>query len=139
MDELIAFWTARLDEAEAVAREAADGDSGEWFVGDRWNVYRAEDTAPHDEDHQGDEHQLVAYGNVKPQSDHIAANDPASVLADIAADRAVLNLCARVIEDDEGHVRYSDGWAGLQVAERVARLRAARFASHPQWQARWTT
>jgi len=90
MDDLVAFLRARLGEDERVARDAADADSGAWFMGDKWNVYRAEDEARYDEDYRGEENRLVVYGNVKPQSEHIARHDPARVLAEVAAKRAIV-------------------------------------------------
>lgn len=74
----------------AIARAACDGDSGEWFAGDKWNVYRAEDEAAHDLDYRGEENRLVVYGNVKDQSSHIALNDPAWVIRECDRDLRVL-------------------------------------------------
>lgn len=79
--------TTALDAAEAEAEAARDGDSGEWFVGYKWNVYRVEDTAPHDDE---EENRLVVYGDVQAQSEHIAANSPKAVLRRIKADRELL-------------------------------------------------
>lgn len=131
MDDLIAFFAARLDALEQVAREAADGDSGEWFMGDRWNVYRAEDATRGDEDYQGDEHALVAYGNVKPQSVHIALNDPASVLADIAAKRAFLEDVVKVL----GYTSTVTAEGGTLI--RMLKRFAGVYSSHPDWKATW--
>jgi len=76
-----------LDRAERVARDAADGDGGQWFVGDKWNVYRVEDRTPRDDT---ESNRLVVYGNVERQSRHIAAHDPASVLRRVAKTREIL-------------------------------------------------
>lgn len=89
MDDLIEFLRARLAEDEEAARQAADGDSGAWFVGDQWNVYRAENAAPHED---VEENPLVVYGNVQPQSEHIARYAPARVLAEVQAKRRILAL-----------------------------------------------
>ena len=78
---------ARLE----MAREACDGDSGQWFMGRKWNVYRAEDEAACDLDCEGEENRLVVYGNVKPQSGHIAINDPRQIIADCESDLAILD------------------------------------------------
>jgi hypothetical protein len=99
----LAFLRDALDAAEARAEAARDGDSGEWFVGDKWNVYRVENEAPHDEI---EENRLVVYGNVCAQSEHIVANSPAAVLRRIAADRKILALY------EKAHAEYpADGHA----------------------------
>lgn len=77
MSDLAARLREVIEERLKVAREAADGDSGRWFAGDGWNVYRAEDETPYD-DHE--ENRLVVYGNIKPQSEHIALCDPADAI-----------------------------------------------------------
>lgn len=89
MDELVRWLTACLDEDAARATAAADGGSGEWFMGRKWNVYRAEDETP---DEDGETNELVAYGNVKDQSEHIAEHDPARVLREIDSKRRLIKL-----------------------------------------------
>lgn len=84
---LVEFLRAQLDKEERIAREAADGDSGEWFMGDRWNIYRAEDQTPSEDD---EANRLVVWGNVKSQSEHIACHDPARVLREVEAKRVIL-------------------------------------------------
>jgi len=127
MDELIAFWTARLNEAEAIARASGgDGPQGQWA--------RNEDEAGTGYGHLYDgTGEVVVYDEGSPgdsEFDHIAANDPASVLADIAADRALIALLAQAEREDDYDVS--------RVLREVASIRAARYSSHPQWQARWT-
>lgn len=95
MDDLARWLHAQLDIDTARATAAADGDSGEWFMGDKWNVYRAEDETP-DEDRETNT--LVVYGNVKDQSEHIAAHDPARVLREIDAKRQVLTEYVKAVE-----------------------------------------
>jgi hypothetical protein len=87
--DLIEKIRAALDEDERVATEACDRDSGEWFDGDDCNVWRAEELYPHDDVEQ---HQLVAYGMVKGQPEHMARHDPARVLRQVAAMRKILEL-----------------------------------------------
>jgi hypothetical protein len=59
---------------------------------------------------------------------HIALHDPASVLADIAAKRAIVDECERA-------QRYEDhGWA---LADAVLRLLALPYQSHPDYQQAW--
>jgi hypothetical protein len=87
-EDPVAWLRAQVEARLALARDAADGDSGEWFTGDKWNVYRAEDIAPYED---ADEHDLVVYGNVKPQSGHIAANDPRDTIARCEGELAILD------------------------------------------------
>lgn len=93
----LAFLRATHAAAHAEAEAAQDGDSGEWFVGDDWNVYRAEDQAPGED---AEENRLVVYGDVKPQSEHIARHDPAATLRRIAADRKLIAVCEKVLAVD---------------------------------------
>jgi hypothetical protein len=117
MDDLVTRLRAALDTHETVAKAAADGDSGAWFVGDKWNVYRAEDTAPRGD---AEENQLVVYGTVQVQAAHIAVHDPAFVLADIAAKRKLVDLYAEVVQWDTDEPEFAYGRAvGLGIAVRA--------------------
>jgi uncharacterized protein DUF6221 len=130
----VAFLRARYDEIEAAAKAAADGDSGQWFVGRKWNVYDAEDKARFDEDYQGEENRLVVYGNEVATSEHIALNDPAYVLADIASRRRILEIYERV--NSRRHENAEDEARAWLMDEVVAALMAP-FASHPEYQDEW--
>ncbi len=139
MSDLAEFLAARLDEEEAAAREAADGDSGAWFMGNKWNIYRTEDEARSDEDYQGDEHKLVAYGNVKPQSAHIARHHPARVLREVAAMRAIIG------DEDDGLALYAVHERGVwpeeltRAADQILRLLAAIWSDHPDYRPEWAS
>lgn len=54
---------------------------------------------------------------------HVTANDPAAVLADLAAKLAVVDLCATLLHDDEGGTD--------PCAEGTLRHLAQPFAGHP--------
>src|SRR5260221_4049863 len=104
--DLAKFLRDRLDEDEAAAREAADGDSGQWFMGDKWNVHRVE------QENWQDEPALVCWGNVKPQSEHIARHDPARVLREAGAKR-------KIVADAEAQPHYyvdGDTWFSCGLA-----------------------
>lgn len=129
MDEL-ARWLGEILDAEAEqARAAADGDSGEWFVGDKWNVYRVEDETPRDE---VETNALVCWGNVKDQSEHIAEHDPARVLRDIEAKRDLLRLAERAHDYPE---TFMNGFAS--ALEGTLRLFAAAYADQPGYLEEW--
>lgn len=135
----MAFLKERLDEDEAAAREAADNDSGQWFMGDKWNVYRTEDEARHDLDYQGEEHRLVVYGNVKPQSEHIALHDPARALHEVEAKRAILELHSGSHEcpvyDHNGDIDNC-GWIDEGDCPTKQHL-AAVYSDHPGYRPEW--
>jgi hypothetical protein len=120
LDELITWLREQLDDDERVARDAADHDSGRWFMGDKWNVFRAEDMTP-DDDIECNE--LVVYGNVKPQSEHIARWDPARVLAEVDAKRRILET----LHHEGGDHLFSDTF----------RLLAAPYAGRKGWREEW--
>jgi hypothetical protein len=67
----------------------------------------------------------------------VATYDPARVLAECEAKRQIVNLCARVVEDDEGNNYYSDGWAGLQVAVTTLRFLALPYSDRPGYRQEW--
>lgn len=96
-DRLVAWLREQVEVDEQVAKDAADGDSGQWFMGDKWNVYRVENEALDEAD---ESNALVVYGNVKPQSGHIALHDPARALAEVEFKR-------KLIADFENDVTWS--------------------------------
>jgi hypothetical protein len=141
VDELIRFLRARYDEREALAREAADGDSGKWFMGDKWNVYRAEDENPYGD---VDEHALVVYGNMKPQSQHIATHDPDTVLRSIAGKRAIVGMAEQqngyhledgVTDERDDGQRMRDEGVKVMLFEVLHHL-AEEFATHRDYKAK---
>jgi hypothetical protein len=138
-DDPVTWLRAQLDEDERLAQEAADGDGGTWYMGERWNVFRDEDVAP---EGCGDVHRLVVYGNVRSQSEHIARHDPARVLAEVAAKRAILDL--HDPNDTTGKRRWCVGCIepdlpGLMVRMpcQHARLLAAPYADRPGYRNEW--
>jgi hypothetical protein len=112
MDDLIAFLRARLDEREAKARRAKPGP---WFD-DGGSV-----CATHPTD------QVVDYTE---SAEHIAANDPEFVLADVDAKRRVI---------DEWRAEDSYGWyEGYRDAiEHVLQLLALPYAGHADYREKW--
>lgn len=132
MPTIAEFLTARLDEDQATAEAAADRDSGEWFMGRKWNVYRAEDVSPEDDE---ETNELVVYGNVKSQSEHIARYDPARVLAEVAAKRALLKR----LEEDADRCTDDAEWRGASFAlDKVLEYLAAPYADHPDYDPTWS-
>lgn len=134
MADLIEFLEARWDEEEAVARAAIpEGGSGSW----PWTCQ-----------HEGMEqpppsHDLCAWlggcdeeidlhddgGHSVEQAQHIAYWDPARVLAEIDAKRALLYFL---------DPREAPSGEGRFVAERVLVLLAQPHRSHPDFDPTWS-
>ena len=140
-EDLVTWLRAQLDEDERGAREAAERDSGEWFMGDRWNVYRIEDEARYDDDYQGEENRLVVYGNIKSQSEHIARHDPARVLAEVEAKRRILDgwrEADREAHVDDGDERVAALMQGRLLAyQAVTRRLGLPYADRPGYREEW--
>lgn len=61
---------------------------------------------------------------------HIAANDPQHVLADLDAKLAIVNLMERTLDAAEGETEV-DHYGGLGAAEETLHRLAQPFAGHP--------
>jgi hypothetical protein len=109
MDNLIAFIAARLDEDEAIARKAAslqaDPENG-WGIDGRA-------ITPHIGVIHEDESRI-----------HIARHNPARVLRDVEAKRAILN-------GRWGGPDHADMW------ESCVQNLAAVWSDHPDYRAEW--
>lgn len=127
LEAICGFLTARLNEREAMARAAlrSPENSGRWstdidpwgsrVVGDGIEIY--------DEG-----------GHTEEQAVFIAANDPAFVLADIAAKRAIIATYSDVQLSEDGRVL---GGAGPEVYYEILRRLAQPFAEHPGYRQEW--
>lgn len=112
MDELLAFWRARLDETEWIAQGAARTDDGH---GGKWLPV-----------HFG------AAGFDARVDDHIALHDPDRALRDVAADRAIL---AEYVA-----VRKLQGLTGTKkdgYRDWILRQRVAVYSDHPSYKEDW--
>lgn len=130
---LCAFLLARLDEDEQAAKAALPGP---WLVGTEhdhlldWVVYGQSRWAGH----------LGQVCNVEYGHDgadnaaHIARHDPATVLADVAARRRIVEEHVGVHRCDWGD--YAGGDCGECTTE-VLRLLAVRYAGHPDHYSGW--
>lgn len=120
MDELIAFLNARLDEDEAAAKAA--------WRGDGWRHENMPDEVWTGRSAPGHTPIPIAKAWDQPTAEHIARHDPARVLADVAAKRAVIAACAHNLE-------YED--YGYTLAERVLRALALPYAEHEDYKPHW--
>lgn len=107
VDERVAWLTARLDEMERVAREACHGGQGDWHQDD------PDGEGGRIEDERGN---VVVYDEGSPsgwEAEHIALNDPRTVLARVEADRQVLAEIATWKHD----YHDDDTWYSCALAE----------------------
>ncbi|MDV8005031.1 DUF6221 family protein [Rhodococcus sp. IEGM 1318] len=132
---IVEFLEARLDEDEEVARDAAGWDSsgsvrdeGLWR---RDGVNSVIDGA----------RRMVVYGDGSAPDDsraeHIVRHDPARVLRELAAKRAII---AEYVNEcwvqDQGHrTAWTEG--GQAARETALRLFASTYSDHPEYQAEW--
>lgn len=114
-----AFIEARLDEDEQLARAAAEADGMDWFP-----VDAEYGDSPDRVEGTGDG--AVGYDMYETVPPHIARHDPARVLRQCAALRAIMRVNADVADSDSG--------AAIQVAEAIASI----WSSHPNFREEWT-
>lgn len=117
--DLVAFLNARLDEDEQVAHWIADRDE--------WGGIHVE-------------------GPTEVAS-HINRHDPARVLAEVEAKRAILNehppndvpyawvKCSRCVETMSG--RYQEDWEPQKYPCQTLRILASVYADHPDYDLSW--
>ena len=82
-EDILVFLDAAITARETTARSACHESSGQWTANDYGHSYSVKD----------DNDDVVVYNEgapSMPQADHIALNDPASVLRRCAADRKLL-------------------------------------------------
>lgn len=118
MDDLIAFIRARCDEDEAAAKVPAGCDGNRWTAGK---------TAVLDKDGTG----AVAMWIMPGVADHIARHDPARVLREVEAHRAMMFLVWN-------RANQYDGIDGT-VADTLLSQLAAIWSDHPDYRPKWAT
>lgn len=114
MDELITWLRGVLDEDERLAREAT-----------HYNMITIESRS-------------------RSEEDHARRHDPATVLADIAAKRAILDWCVEVIGDRDlttidqfGSLRDDPKALAITLAVETLRLLASAYADRPGYSDEW--
>jgi uncharacterized protein DUF6221 len=132
VEEMLAFWQARLAEDEAAARAASDETTDAWFTDtseepDERSIRYTGPSATH----PGSEWDHVIADRV-PQdvAKHVARHDPGRVLRRAQAQRAVIEECVRAL----GYPRNAP-FANL--ARRVVAASVAEWAGHPEFRAEW--
>jgi Family of unknown function (DUF6221) len=134
-DDLVTFLRARLDEDEARSAAAAGSGTAEW----RRALHPDTDTCAVEDATSV----AVVYNEGSPsdaEADHIAANDPARVLRQVKAGRAILNLHRQLNESvwcatcDPGG-ENGDGAAWYPCL--TLRLMATAYSNHPDYRPEW--
>lgn len=124
--ELVAFYRARLDEAEQLARDAI-APAAMYPYGDTSLPRMPVESWP-------DEARGYLGG---PWGEHCAAHDPTAVLADVAAKRALLDQLG------DAEIYAAPSYAALRDVGRAdglrlaVRLLAAVYAGHPDYRQEW--
>jgi hypothetical protein len=120
MSDLIAFLTARLDEDEAAAKKAAQKRRGPWhYLGDKFraSVFGV----------QGFDHGHVAETFGVALAAHIARHDPARVLREVGAKRAIIGTHESPDWQPDGQ------WGPCHTLRQLA----AAYSDHPDYQQEW--
>ncbi len=130
--DLVEFLNARYDEAEAAAKACAEVYPPPWDLSDRGYVARVRADEPRFWVVAELEQHPSIDGWLGDRLDHIARNNPAYVLADIAAKR-------RIVEYDRSRrhgLDWDDG-EGDEVLTVVLRMLASVYSDHEDYQSEW--
>lgn len=146
---IVEFLEARLAEDEAVALTAIDGDAekyGRWAYGGgdydapgNGEVY-APDASRTSSNGWVDYHYVTCDSEgilpsvEKEQAPHIARHDPARVLREVVAKRAMI---AQFV--DQSCMSCSSSTGGDDIGDCVARLLAAAYSDHPDFNLEWAS
>ena len=122
MDDLTAFISARLDEDEAIAKAAANR---HWLTDDNIITLHPE--------HDGDGYMSWP---TRADAQHAASHDPARVLREVAAKRAVVGAYAKADEWVNVSAGATAGYA-RQIMDETLRHVAAVWSDHPDYKPEW--
>ena len=158
MDDLVAWLRHQIDEDERVARATAeggrwryeDGDSvGAWTLYDeRWNIasMTTYDTESYNYAERLPAFRPPTYIDPDAVGAHIARHDPARVLAEVAAKRAILNLYQQAwgehqswLEDVGGDTfgRADEVRGRVESLRETMRLLAQPYADREGFREEW--
>ena len=137
MMDLVGFLSARLDEDEALARQAAQVAGPDW-------TWRTE--VPEGCDYPTDYITnlrgtllLDTMGGIEGDAPHVARHDPARVLREVEAKRRIIAACAETLQGEESHDYVTDGGSGeeYELARFTLRQLAAAWSDHPDCRPEW--
>jgi hypothetical protein len=140
MDDLAAFISARLSEDEAAAAAASDGPWDAWRGRPGLGLGQLEHGVTLPGQEAGSLASIATASWM--DAEHIARHDPARVLREVAAKRAMVQYCTDELAGDpeEEHAsQYNEGFsaAGRAMATWVLRDLAATWSDHPDYRAEW--
>lgn len=148
MTTIVAFITARLDEDERIAQAAGSGPYARWAYAGEYDSYSGGEVYLPDVDHYSKD--IYPYKvtsdneglspSVGPDAGrHIARHDPARVLADVEAKRALVDYWSRAFQNPIDADKFpGHDWDLVRGAARwTLRHLATSYASHPDYQAYW--
>jgi Family of unknown function (DUF6221) len=132
----------RMPEAHAIDRlltNAEEGDPafrphGYWAALHSWD---RENHEPESARVRESDLPVAIVNDGRREADHIRRQDPFNTVARCEAELAIVDLCERVIRDDEGEQLWSDGWAGLGVAKLNLAAVASGYRHRPGYAEHW--
>lgn len=119
---IVEFLTARLDEAERDARLCAEVFPGIWVGAFKQVTCESPESV-----------EVVASTEHSVASHHIERHEPAAVLADIAAKRAILERYERAYENSRAHPDDFASKGALLALHGVVHLLASVHSDHPDY------
>jgi hypothetical protein len=128
-DDLVAFLTARLDGDEAAAKAALSDAPAPWRADGHWVLDSAECGFMVDE--------------INPSGEtpaHVARHDPARVLREVEAKRALMTGTASWLdaaEDDSWHERGVGDQPPYEGSVLLLKTLAAVWSDHPDYRQEW--
>jgi Family of unknown function (DUF6221) len=132
VDDLVQFLRARLDEDEALAREAPAGP---------WHIGNAVDPTQPCSVHMFPSVRLVADGLNWLVAEHIARHNPARVLDEVAAKREIVSdyeYAALTLSAASPNTPPYDLMTGAtNTLKRMLRVLARAYRKHPEFDPAW--
>ncbi|MFD6565367.1 DUF6221 family protein [Micromonospora profundi] len=147
-DDRVKWLNGVLDQREAVAQACASGGRWRYSNGDTvgaWTLYDEHwsiaSMTVYDTEAYNYSEQMPAFRNpgyIDPDAigEHAALNDPAQILADVAADRSILNVCVADLTQRGGGAL--EGLVDRPTWDVLTAL-AAKYATWPGYRPEWGT
>lgn len=139
------FLNARLDDDETTARTALHADAtepGVWMTEHHNSEYNLEPNRCHVAEDRRGHYWTVASEVFIPNAEHIARHDPARVLREVAAKRAIIEAADEATSNDMSV--DSDRRVGSRnmaeepyVGDLILRALAGVYSDHPDYRTGW--
>jgi hypothetical protein len=130
VDDLLAFWRARLDETEAIAQGASPGP---------WHLNAEGDEVLAVDDVTVAEAFALSGRQQRATASHVALHDPDRALRDVAADRAILEHHRAVGYYPATDLGRSHYWCSCGEPQPclTVRARVSVYSDHPSYKEDW--